>query len=68
MAIKPVFDLATLAEVNPKTAKSALDRYVRELEGEKLVSSVGQVNSCFSQRRKHLSTENSTTVRKCLRA
>ena len=42
-----VFDLATKAEVSPKTAKSALDRYVRELEGKKLVSSVGQVYYVF---------------------
>ena len=42
-----VFDLATEAEVSPKTAKSALDRYVRELEGEKLVSPIGQVYYVF---------------------
>ncbi|MEL6988729.1 MAG: hypothetical protein AAGK97_13005 [Bacteroidota bacterium] len=42
-----VFDLATKAEISPKTAKSALDRYVRELEGEKLVSSKGQVYYAF---------------------
>ncbi|MEL6578590.1 MAG: hypothetical protein AAFQ14_02470 [Cyanobacteria bacterium J06621_12] len=42
-----VFDLATKAEVSPKVAKSALDKYVRELEGEKLVSSKGQVYYIF---------------------
>lgn len=42
-----VFDLATKAEIDPKIAKSALDRYVRELEGEKLVSSTGQVYYVF---------------------
>ena len=42
-----VFDLATKAEIDSKIAKSALDRYVRELEGEKLVSSQGQVYYVF---------------------
>ena len=42
-----VFDLATLAKISPKTAKSALDKYVREFEGEKLVSSTGQVYYVF---------------------
>ena len=30
-----VFDLATKAQVSPKVAKSALDKYVRQLEREK---------------------------------
>ncbi|MGL5943939.1 MAG: hypothetical protein ACRC2S_26930 [Waterburya sp.] len=42
-----VFDLATEAEVNPKEAKKALDKYIQELEGEKLVSAKGEVYYVF---------------------
>lgn len=42
-----VFDLATEAEISPKLAKFTLDKYVRELEGEKLVSSQGEVYYVF---------------------
>lgn len=42
-----VFDLATEAEISPKLAKSTLDKYVQELEGEKLVSSQGEVYYVF---------------------
>ena len=42
-----VFDLATEAEISPKEAKKALDRYIQELEGEKLVSAKGEVYYVF---------------------
>ena len=41
------FDLATEAEISPKEAKKALDKYIRELEGEKLVSDRGEVYYAF---------------------
>ncbi len=42
-----VFDLATEVEINPKEAKKALDKYVQQLEGEKLVSAQGEVYYIF---------------------
>lgn len=42
-----VFDLSTEAEISPKEAKKALDKYVQELEGEKLVSAKGEVYYVF---------------------
>ncbi len=41
------FDLATEAEISPKEAKKALDKYIQELEGEKLVSAKGEVYYVF---------------------
>lgn len=41
------FDLAAEAEISPKLAKSTLDKYVQELEGEKLVSPQGEVYYVF---------------------
>ena len=42
-----VFDLATEAEISPKEAKKALNKYVQELEGEKLVFAKGEVYYVF---------------------
>jgi hypothetical protein len=42
-----VFDLATEAEISPKEAKKSLDKYIQELEGEKLVSAKGEVYYVF---------------------
>jgi cation transport regulator ChaC len=42
-----VFDLATEAEISPKEAKKALDKYIQDLEGEKLVSAKGEVYYVF---------------------
>lgn len=42
-----VFDLATEAEISPKEAKRALEKYTQELEGEKLVSEKGEVYYIF---------------------
>lgn len=42
-----VFDLATEAEIDPAQAKKALDKYVQQLEGEKLVSDKGEVYYIF---------------------
>lgn len=41
------FDLATEAEISPKEARKALDRFAQELEGEKLVSAKGEVYYVF---------------------
>lgn len=41
------FDLATEVEISPKEAKEALDKYAEELEGEKLVSTQGEVYYVF---------------------
>jgi polyhydroxyalkanoate synthesis regulator phasin len=42
-----VFDLATETEISPQEAKKALDKYIQELEGEKLVSAKGEVYYVF---------------------
>jgi hypothetical protein len=42
-----IFDLATEAEISPQEAKKALDKYIQDLEGEKLVSAKGEVYYVF---------------------
>ena len=49
-----VFDLATEAEISPKEAKKALDKYIQELEGEKLVSAKGKFTTSFLVAKKSL--------------